>query len=109
MAWSKCWKCSVETKSREQTPYLHCREGKFNFCQECFDQFLETAEPWIQRARMDKGNKIKRALHALSRMHDKLCSSSSSSKNRYSLWDCNECSPTADMINNLRNENEADK
>jgi hypothetical protein len=64
--WTICWKCEQDIMTQPECFYVHSREGKLNFCRNCYDQFINIAYEFIQPDRIEfqeKRIEMRRAMH----------------------------------------------
>lgn len=71
MRWTVCWKCNKDIKNRAGCYYVKCRNGSFNFCSDCYTEFLALAEPSLQLSRIEENKVLKLVLDGIALLHKK--------------------------------------
>lgn len=70
--WTVCWKCEEKIKTKEDCNYLKCRDGHYDFCPSCYEEFLSKTTEFIRPER-SKRDELKRSLnHAMYDFHEKM-------------------------------------
>lgn len=70
--WAKCWACNSIINSQEECYYLHCREGKFNFCYACYTKILNQSKSLFQPERSKREELEISLKQALADFHEKM-------------------------------------
>lgn len=70
--WTTCWKCEKQIKSQADCNFIKSRNGNFDYCPSCYDEFINHNKEFIRPER-SKREELKRSLrHALSNFHDEM-------------------------------------
>lgn len=81
--WTKCWKCRGIIKTKEQCYYVHCRAGKYNYCETCYNEFLSLNNAFFQFER-SRSNELKSLIsNAIDNYHEK--------HHKGELHNCTDC------------------
>jgi len=70
--YTKCWKCEQIIKRQSDCYYLHCNNGKYNFCLKCYNEFVINSKEFLRPERSKQKELLRSLEVALEAFHDKM-------------------------------------
>jgi len=68
--WTICWKCNERIKDREDSNYVKTRNGNFDFCSTCYNQFIQNNNQFMQPERSKQEELENSYLWGIKLVHD---------------------------------------